>query len=78
MVVVTICLHYAEEQQQREEEERLLREEEERKEREEKARLKAIEDARFLEETEALSSMLAAHAGTLNEWRTDKKEKMKV
>ena len=67
-----------EEQRIREAEEQRLREEEEQREREERAKLKAIEDARFAEELSRLDVIMERRHEELATWITKTQEELQV
>lgn len=55
-----------------------MREEEEKIRKEEEARLKAVEDARFTEETAQLDSILVRQQEILSSWRRKRQEEVEV
>ena len=75
---LSLTFSHTEEQRLHEAEEQRLREEEEQKEKEERARLKAIEDARFAEELSRLDVIMERRREELASWVTKTQEDLQV
>ncbi len=55
-----------------------MREEQEKKDREEREKLKAEEEARFLEETNNLNKVLEGQREELDKWKEEQQQKIQV